>query len=53
MLWGKTGSRPGYHTVIAATPDLSRTVVHTVSTTEAKGDGPAIAERFAFPAFTG
>lgn len=53
VLWGKTGSRPGCHTVIAATRDLARTVVYTVDTTEAKGDGLPIAERFAFPAFTG
>ena len=51
MIWGKTGSRPGYHTVVAATRDLSRTVVYSVASTDAKGDGLAIAQRFAFPAF--
>ncbi|MFJ3866771.1 serine hydrolase domain-containing protein [Streptomyces nigra] len=51
VIWGKTGSRPGYHTVVAATRDLSRTVVYSVSSTDAKGDGLAIAQRFAFPAF--
>lgn len=51
-IWGKTGSRPGYHTVIAATRDLSRTVVYSVNATDARGDGLAIAARFAFPAFT-
>ncbi|MFF4504124.1 serine hydrolase domain-containing protein [Streptomyces sp. NPDC001401] len=50
-IWGKTGSRPGYHTVVAATRDLSRTVVYSVNSTDAKGDGLAIAQRFAFPAF--
>ncbi|MFE7442110.1 serine hydrolase domain-containing protein [Streptomyces chartreusis] len=50
-IWGKTGARPGYHTVIAATRDLSRTVVYSVNSTDAKGDGLAIAQRFAFPAF--
>ncbi|MEU3555120.1 serine hydrolase domain-containing protein [Streptomyces fragilis] len=50
-IWGKTGSRPGYHTVIAATRDLSRTVVYSVNSTDARGDGNAIAQRFAFPAF--
>ncbi|MGW5343978.1 serine hydrolase [Streptomyces sp. HUAS TT3] len=50
-IWGKTGARPGYHTVIAATRDLSRTVVYSVNSTDAKGDGLKIAQRFAFPAF--
>ncbi|WP_435215229.1 serine hydrolase domain-containing protein [Streptomyces sp. bgisy034] len=50
-IWGKTGARPGYHTVIAATRDLSRTLVYSVNSTDAKGDGLAIAQRFAFPAF--
>ncbi|TQJ90327.1 serine hydrolase [Streptomyces sp. SLBN-31] len=51
VIWGKTGSRPGYATVIAATRDLSRTLVYSVDSTDAKGDGLAIAERFAYPAF--
>ncbi|MGW2720756.1 serine hydrolase domain-containing protein [Streptomyces sp. NPDC001492] len=51
VIWGKTGSRPGYATVIAATPDLSRTLVYSVTSTDAKGDGQATAERFAYPAF--
>ncbi|NUT27338.1 MAG: beta-lactamase family protein [Streptomyces sp.] len=50
-VWAKTGSRPGYHTVVAATQDLSRTVVYSVNSTDARGDGEAIARRFAFPAF--
>ncbi|WP_406419813.1 serine hydrolase domain-containing protein [Streptomyces sp. NBC_01614] len=50
-IWGKTGSRPGYHTVVAATRNLSRTVVYSVNSTDAKGDGLSIAQRFAFPAF--
>ncbi|MGW1955537.1 serine hydrolase domain-containing protein [Streptomyces sp. NPDC001920] len=50
-VWAKTGSRPGYHTVVAATRNLSRTVVYSVNSTDARGDGEAIARRFAFPAF--
>ncbi|MFJ8086120.1 serine hydrolase domain-containing protein [Streptomyces sp. NPDC096205] len=50
-VWGKSGSRPGYATGIAATPDLCRTVVFSVNSTEARSDGLAIAQRFAFPAF--
>ncbi|WP_175410326.1 serine hydrolase [Streptomyces sp. TRM64462] len=51
VIWGKTGSRPGYHTVVAATRDLSRTLVYSVNATDAKGAGLALAQRFAFPAF--
>ncbi|NBE54436.1 serine hydrolase domain-containing protein [Streptomyces boluensis] len=50
-VWGKTGARPGYHTVIAATRDLSRTVVYSVMATDAKGSGLSLGQRFAFPAF--
>ncbi|WP_217234606.1 serine hydrolase [Streptomyces sp. AC555_RSS877] len=50
-IWGKTGSRPGYHTVVAATRNLSRTVVYSVNSTDAKGEGLPIVQRFAFPAF--
>lgn len=52
VIWGKTGSRPGYATVIAATRDLTRTLVYSVTSTDAKGDGQATAERFAYPAFS-
>ncbi|GAA2281005.1 peptidase [Streptomyces ruber] len=50
-VWGKTGSRPGYHTVIAATADLSRTLVYSVNSKSAREDGLALAQRFGFPAF--
>ncbi|WP_405902688.1 beta-lactamase family protein [Streptomyces sp. NBC_00656] len=36
-VWGKTGGRWGYNTVIAATRDLSRTLVYSVNSTDAKG----------------
>ncbi|GHI04526.1 peptidase [Streptomyces cellostaticus] len=51
VIWGKTGSRPGYATVIAATPDLTRTLVYSVDSTDAKGDGQGVAQRFGYPAF--
>ncbi|WP_073950313.1 serine hydrolase domain-containing protein [Streptomyces kebangsaanensis] len=52
VIWGKTGSRPGYAAVIAATRDLSRTLVYGVNSTDAKGDGQfATTERFGYPAF--
>ncbi|CAL9293568.1 serine hydrolase domain-containing protein [Streptomyces sp. SudanB182_2057] len=52
-VWGKGGSRPGYTAAIAATRDLSRTLVLSANPTDAKGDGQrAASERFAFPAFS-
>jgi D-alanyl-D-alanine carboxypeptidase len=50
-VWGKSGSRPGYATGVAATPDLCRTVVYSVNSTDARSTGLALAQRFAFPAF--
>jgi D-alanyl-D-alanine carboxypeptidase len=50
-VWGKSGSRPGSATGIAATPDLCRTVVYSVNSTDARSAGLPIAQRFAFPAF--
>ncbi|MEU0628448.1 serine hydrolase domain-containing protein [Streptomyces sp. NPDC005989] len=38
-VWGKTGGRWGYNTAVAATRDLSRTLVYSVNSTDAKGDG--------------
>lgn len=37
VAYGKTGSRFGYSTVIGGTPDLSRTLVYSVNSTDAKG----------------
>ncbi|MER5968419.1 serine hydrolase domain-containing protein [Streptomyces sp. NPDC002055] len=52
VVWAKTGSRPGYHTVIAATCDLSRTLVYSVNSTDAKGNGGnKTVQRFGIPAF--
>lgn len=36
-VWGKTGGRWGYNTVIASTRDGSRTLVYSVNSTDAKG----------------
>ncbi|TLS41638.1 beta-lactamase family protein [Streptomyces montanus] len=45
-LWLKTGARPGYSTVIATTPDLSRTLVYSINATDAKSeDMNPVAER--------
>ncbi|MFE5242740.1 MULTISPECIES: serine hydrolase domain-containing protein [unclassified Streptomyces] len=37
QVWGKTGGRWGYNSVMAATRDLSRTLVYSVNSTDAKG----------------
>ncbi|MGR4884158.1 serine hydrolase domain-containing protein [Streptomyces sp. LARHCF249] len=37
VAWGKTGGRHGYNTAIGATRDLSRTLVYSVNSTDAKG----------------
>ncbi|WP_330298828.1 serine hydrolase domain-containing protein [Streptomyces sp. NBC_00503] len=39
VAWGKTGSRYGYNTAMGATRDLSRTLVYSVNSTDAKGEG--------------
>ncbi|MET9854318.1 serine hydrolase domain-containing protein [Streptomyces sp. NPDC006450] len=37
IAWGKTGGRHGYNTAIGGTRDLSRTLVYSVNSTDAKG----------------
>ncbi|WP_308363094.1 MULTISPECIES: serine hydrolase domain-containing protein [unclassified Streptomyces] len=37
VAWGKSGGRHGYNTAIGATRDLSRTLVYSVNSTNAKG----------------
>ncbi|MBK3528632.1 beta-lactamase family protein [Streptomyces sp. MBT67] len=52
QVWGKTGGRWGYNTAVAATRDLSRTLVHSVGATDAKGkDANATAMGIAVAAF--
>lgn len=52
-LWLKTGGRWGYNTFIGATRDLSRTLVYSVNSTDAKGQGMnPVAERIVRAAFT-
>ncbi|PRH80426.1 peptidase, partial [Streptomyces solincola] len=51
VLWAKTGSRPGYHTVLAATRDLRRTAVYGATARSARHNGLGLASRFALPAF--
>lgn len=38
VLWGKTGGRHGYNTGMGASRDLSRTLVYSVNSTNAKGE---------------
>ncbi|MGW3457162.1 serine hydrolase domain-containing protein [Streptomyces albidoflavus] len=51
VVWGKSGARPGYNAGIAATRNLSRTVVYGVTGTAAKDSGGPVAARFGIPAF--
>ena len=37
-MWGKSGGRHGYTTGVAATEDLSTTLVYHVNATDAKGE---------------
>ncbi|MFI1280760.1 serine hydrolase domain-containing protein [Streptomyces sp. NPDC020858] len=37
VAWGKSGGRHGYNTAIGGTRDLSRTLVYSVNSTDAKG----------------
>ncbi|MEU5957738.1 serine hydrolase domain-containing protein [Streptomyces sp. NPDC047525] len=53
VLWLKTGSRYGYTNMIASTEDGSRTLVYSVTATDAKGATMnPVAERIARAAFT-
>ncbi|MFJ9817950.1 serine hydrolase domain-containing protein [Streptomyces sp. NPDC101151] len=38
VYWVKSGARHGYSTAVAATQDLSRTLVYSVNSTDAKGE---------------
>ncbi|MCX0246325.1 serine hydrolase domain-containing protein [Streptomyces drozdowiczii] len=38
-VWGKTGGRWGYNTGFGATRDLSRTLVYSINSTDAKAEG--------------
>ncbi|MFD9329550.1 serine hydrolase domain-containing protein [Streptomyces sp. NPDC060065] len=52
-LWLKTGGRWGYNTFIGATRDLSRTLVYSVNSTDAKGQGlNPVAKRIVRATFT-
>ncbi|KPC62100.1 serine hydrolase domain-containing protein [Streptomyces chattanoogensis] len=52
IIWLKSGSRPGYSTLFAATEDLSRTLVFSVNATDAKSEQRnPVAERIVRAAF--
>ncbi|ARF59558.1 peptidase [Streptomyces gilvosporeus] len=52
IIWLKTGARPGYNTMLAATRDLSRTLVYSVNAVDAKGEQMnPVAERITRAAF--
>ncbi|MFE9624848.1 serine hydrolase domain-containing protein [Streptomyces sp. NPDC006527] len=51
VYWLKTGGRYGYNAVIAGTRNLSRTLVHSVNSTDAKAEGMnPVAQRIAMAA---
>ncbi|MBK3581308.1 beta-lactamase family protein [Streptomyces sp. MBT65] len=51
VYWIKSGARYGYSTAVAATRDLSRTLVYSVGSTDAKGESMnAVAMRIALAA---
>lgn len=53
VYWLKSGARYGYSTLLAATRDLSRTLVYSVNSTDAKGEGMnPVAQRIALAALT-
>ncbi|WP_406185122.1 serine hydrolase domain-containing protein [Streptomyces sp. NBC_01006] len=53
VVYGKTGSRYGYSTVIGGSRDLSRTLVYSVNSTDAKGqDMNKVAYGIVMAAFT-
>jgi len=53
VYWGKSGARPGYSTMIAATEDLSFTLVYSLSDTDAKDTtSNPVAERIKAAALT-
>lgn len=51
VYWLKSGARYGYSTAVAATRDLSRTLVYSVNSTDAKGESMnPVAQRIALAA---
>ncbi|GGN76667.1 hypothetical protein GCM10011579_058010 [Streptomyces albiflavescens] len=53
VYWLKSGARYGYSAVVGATRDLSRTLVHSVNATDAKGESMnPVAQRIALAALT-
>ncbi|MFD9260472.1 serine hydrolase domain-containing protein [Streptomyces sp. NPDC059538] len=52
VLWGKTGSDPGYRSGVFASPDLNRRGVYAIGTSSSSGHGAeAMAQRLALAAF--
>ncbi|WP_327089281.1 beta-lactamase family protein [Nonomuraea sp. NBC_01738] len=53
LLWGKTGSDPGYRSGVFASRDLTRRVSYSVGTTAPIDGIPMVIQRLAFTAFGG
>ncbi|WP_412076605.1 serine hydrolase domain-containing protein [Streptomyces xanthophaeus] len=53
VLWGKTGSDPGYRSGVFASRDLGRRAVYAMGTSSSADGAPAVAQRLALAAFGG
>ncbi|MCX4696771.1 serine hydrolase [Streptomyces sp. NBC_01408] len=53
VLWGKTGSDPGYRSGVFASRDLNRRAVYAMGTSSSAGGAPAVAQRLSLAAFGG
>lgn len=53
VLWGKTGSDPGYRSGVFASRDLGRRLVYATGTSSSANGAPAVAQRLALAAFGG
>ncbi|MGW7328867.1 serine hydrolase domain-containing protein [Streptomyces sp. NPDC054840] len=51
VLWGKTGSDPGYRSGVFASRNLDRRVVYSMGTSSSLNGFPAVAQRLALTAF--
>ncbi|MFI8965492.1 serine hydrolase domain-containing protein [Streptomyces sp. NPDC053493] len=52
VLWGKTGSDPGYRSGVFATRDLHRRAAYAIGTASRDSGAPALAQRLARTAFS-
>ncbi|MGW9373962.1 serine hydrolase domain-containing protein [Streptomyces xanthophaeus] len=51
LLWGKTGSDPGYRSGVFASRDLNRRAVYAMGTSSSRDESTALAQRLSLAAF--